>query len=159
MQLSSSSSGCVAVAFVCPRRRWRRRRHGEAGMGRPGGRTMPPFPPPPIVHRSEHCSGPPRGPRATHTRPAGTEMAAPLTRSTIPPPVCATMGGHAHRHLYGTRGRGGAAGASRAGAAAASGPGTWRGWQPESFLLFRIHIVRSGLQRMSVCVLGESGGA
>ncbi|CAB1449453.1 unnamed protein product [Pleuronectes platessa] len=42
-------------------------------------------------------------PFAAHTRPAGTEMAAPLTRSTIPPPVHTTIEGHEHRHLYGTQ--------------------------------------------------------
>lgn len=42
-------------------------------------------------------------PFATHTRPAGTEMAAQLTRFTIPPPVHTTIEGHGHRHLYGTQ--------------------------------------------------------
>lgn len=54
-----------------------------------------------IVHRSLHCSTHP--PLATHTQPAGTEMAAPLTRLTIPPLVHATIEGHGHRHLYGTQ--------------------------------------------------------
>ncbi|KAK5875397.1 hypothetical protein CesoFtcFv8_027878 [Champsocephalus esox] len=67
------------------------------------GGTMPAFPWPLIVHRSLHCFGSLRAPFATHTRPAGTEMAAPLTRFTIPPPVHATIEGHGHRHLYGTQ--------------------------------------------------------
>lgn len=38
---------------------------------------------------------------SARTRPAGTEMAAPLTRFTMPPVVHATMEGHGHRHLCG----------------------------------------------------------
>ena len=53
-------------------------------------------PPPPSI--------PPSHPfRHSHPRPAGTEMAAPLTRFTIPPLVHATIAGHGHRHLYGTQ--------------------------------------------------------
>lgn len=61
------------------------------------------FPLLPIVHRSLHCSVPHSPPFASHTQPAGTEMAAPLTRFTIPPLVHATIEGHGHRHLYGTQ--------------------------------------------------------
>ncbi len=46
---------------------------------------------------------PPSPPFASHTQPAGTEMAAPLTRFTIPPLVHATIEGHGHRHLCGTQ--------------------------------------------------------
>ncbi|KAK5847864.1 hypothetical protein PBY51_016959 [Eleginops maclovinus] len=46
---------------------------------------------------------PPRPPSPLTPRPAGTEMAVPLTRFTIPPPVHATIEGHGHRHLYGTQ--------------------------------------------------------
>lgn len=56
------------------------------------------FRPPPSI--------PPSHPfRHSHPRPAGTEMAAPLTRFTIPPLVHATIAGHGHRHLYGTQER------------------------------------------------------
>lgn len=60
-----------------------------------------------------HCAqisalfGPPSAPFATHAQPAGTEMAAPLKRFTMPPVVQATMEGHGHRHLCGTQEEGG----------------------------------------------------
>ena len=85
---------------------WRRRRHGEAGMADHAG-TMPPFHCCPLC--TDLCIVPSTLPpsiapfRHSHPRPAGTEMAAPLTRFTIPPLVHATIAGHGHRHLYGTQ--------------------------------------------------------
>lgn len=112
--LGKTSSLCRALLLVSRGRRVHRHDRSRAG-------TMPPFrgPRPAIVHSSLHCSPPlpSHAPFATHTRPAGTEMAAPLTRFTIPPPVHATIGGHGHRHLYGSRGD---AGASQAGGAASA---------------------------------------
>lgn len=77
-------------------------RHEEAGMAH-HGRTMALLRCCPLC--IDLCIVPPPGPPfATHAQPAGTEMAALLTRFTMALVVQATMEGHGHRHLCGTQG-------------------------------------------------------
>lgn len=86
------------------------------------GGTMLPFHCCPLCTDLRIVQRPPPPPSVlfiTHAQPAGTEMAAPLTRFTMPPVVHATMEGHGHRHLCGTQeAEEGAGGASQAGGAA-----------------------------------------
>lgn len=76
--------------------------HEEAGMAH-HGRTMAPLHCCPLC--TDLCIVPPPGPPfVTHAQPAGTEMAALLTRFTMALVVQTTMEGHGHRHLCGTQG-------------------------------------------------------
>lgn len=99
-QIRTSTPGCGFIAVSPPVNELFLCRGGggtgEAGMADRGG-TMAPFHCCPLC--TDLCIVQPLF--SAHTRPAGTEMAAPLTRFTMPPAVHATMEGHGHRHLCG----------------------------------------------------------